>query len=199
MDVVQGDEGISMVVLLRGGTRARIECPMLIFKNKDSNYPIRNVPDEIKGNLIIYLGVCYRTSPSGFMNNQLMAEWLTEKRIHRGEPRNPARQIWMDNCSSHLKGIKISLNDNEYIYLEIYESRIDLDETEGSVLIHWSWGDSHLFDENEQEYKTIEEMYDDLDMGEWSDWDDMIDSFKNECYDFIKDNCGFGIWFDSQA
>lgn len=110
---------------------------------------------------------------------------------------------FVENALSKLskdgKGIKIFLNDNEYIYLEIYESRIDLDETEDSVLIHWSWGDSHLFDENEQEYKTIEEMYEDIGMGEWSDWDDMIDSFKNECYDFIKDNCGFGIWFDSQA
>jgi hypothetical protein len=35
-------------------------------------------------------------------------------------------------------------------------------------------------------------------MGEWGDWDEMIDNIKNECYDYVRDNCGFGIWFDSE-
>jgi hypothetical protein len=33
-------------------------------------------------------------------------------------------------------------------------------------------------------------------MGEWGEWDEMIDSFKDSAYEHIRDNCGFGIWFD---
>ncbi|KAG3247168.1 hypothetical protein PI124_g8130 [Phytophthora idaei] len=39
--IVSGREGITMCVLLRGGSNARIMCPMLIFRNKGSNYPIQ--------------------------------------------------------------------------------------------------------------------------------------------------------------
>ena len=106
----------------------------------------------------------------------------------------------LNKLSEDGKGIKVPLdNDNtEYIYLQIYESRIDLDETESQVLINWGWGDSRLFDENDQEYKTMSQMYDDVGMGEWGEWDDTVDSIKDECYDFIINNCGFGIWFDQQ-
>jgi hypothetical protein len=44
----------------------------------------------------------------------------------------------LSKLSEDGKGIKVPLNDNtEYIYLQIYESRIDLDETESQVLINW--------------------------------------------------------------
>ncbi|KAE9132223.1 hypothetical protein PF002_g17771 [Phytophthora fragariae] len=37
--VVSGREGTTMCVLLRGGSNARVECPMLIFKNKKGQLP----------------------------------------------------------------------------------------------------------------------------------------------------------------
>lgn len=48
-DIVAGDEGITMMVRIRGGRDARIECPMLIFQNQNRSYPIRNVPDNVPG------------------------------------------------------------------------------------------------------------------------------------------------------
>ena len=93
------------------------------------------------------------------------------------------------------------LNNIQYIYLQIYESRIDLDETESQVLINWGWGDSKLLSQDENgddTYKTMSQIYDDVGMGEWGEWDEMVDSIKDECYDFIINNCGFGIWFDYQ-
>lgn len=108
----------------------------------------------------------------------------------------------LSKLSEDGKGIKVPLNDNtEYIYLQIYESRIDLDETESQVLINWGWGDSKLLSQDEDgddTYKTLDQIYDDVGMGEWGEWDEMVDSIKDECYDFIINNCGFGIWFDNQ-
>jgi hypothetical protein len=98
-------------------------------------------------------------------------------------------------------GIRIPLGDTNYIYLQIHQSRIDLDETEGSVLIDWSWGENLLtgVDENGEEYDSnMDEIYDNLDMGGWGEFDEMIDNIKDSCYDFIKENCGFGIWFDRE-
>ncbi|KAE9014734.1 hypothetical protein PR003_g15549 [Phytophthora rubi] len=84
-----------MCVLLKGGSDARILCPMLIFKNKASSYPMQNLPDKISG-------VCYRTSPSAFINGRLMCEWLREPRCWGpGGPFASSRVLWMDNASGH--------------------------------------------------------------------------------------------------
>jgi hypothetical protein len=101
------------------------------------------------------------------------------------------------------KGIRVPLDDenHNYIYLEIHQSRIDLDETEDAVLIDWSWGDNVLtgVDGNGEEYDSnMDEIYDNIGMGEWGEFDEMIDNIRDECYDYIRNNCGFGIWFDKQ-
>jgi hypothetical protein len=101
------------------------------------------------------------------------------------------------------KGIRVPLDskNHNYIYLEIHQSKIGLDESDDSVLIDWSWGDNRLtgVDENGEEYdSTMDEIYDNIGIGEWGEFDEMIDVIRDECYDFIRENCGFGIWFDRQ-
>ena len=109
----------------------------------------------------------------------------------------------LSKLSEDGKGIRVPLDDenHNYIYLEIHQSRINLDETEDSVLIDWSWGDNVLtgVDENGEEYDTnMDEIYNNMGMGEWGEFDEMLDNIRDECYDFIRENCGFGIWFDRQ-
>jgi hypothetical protein len=107
----------------------------------------------------------------------------------------------LEKLSENGKGIRIPLGDERYIYLQIHQSRLDLDETETQVLIDWSFGENKLtgVDEDGNEYdSTLNDLYDNIGMGDWGDWDEMIDNIKNECYDYIRDNCGFGIWFDSE-
>lgn len=109
----------------------------------------------------------------------------------------------LSKLSEDGKGIRVPLDDenHNYIYLEIHQSRINLDETEDAVLIDWSWGDNVLtgVDENGEEYDTnMDEIYDNMGMGEWGEFDEMLDNIRDECYDYIKNNCGFGIWFDRQ-
>lgn len=57
-DVLNRDQGITMMVMLGGGSSARMEITFIIFQNKNSWYPMRGLPDEVPG-------VCYRTGPKG--------------------------------------------------------------------------------------------------------------------------------------
>jgi hypothetical protein len=109
----------------------------------------------------------------------------------------------LSKLSEDGKGIRVPLDDenHNYIYLEIHQSRIDLDETETQVLIDWSFGDNVLtgVDENGEEYDSnMDEIYENMGMGEWGEFDEMLDNIRDECYDYIRNNCGFGIWFDRQ-
>ncbi|KAG6974423.1 hypothetical protein JG688_00003080 [Phytophthora aleatoria] len=60
--IVAGREGITMCVLLRGGSDAKVMCQMLIFKTKKSSYPIQGLLDSVAG-------AAYRSSPSALSCN----------------------------------------------------------------------------------------------------------------------------------
>ncbi|OWZ08501.1 hypothetical protein PHMEG_00018949, partial [Phytophthora megakarya] len=93
--VVSGREGITMCVLFWGGRGARVECTMLIFKNKNANCPIQGLPDATPG-------VAYRTSPTAFINNGLMQKWPQEVRCWGpGGPFVKEGTLWLDNASGH--------------------------------------------------------------------------------------------------
>jgi hypothetical protein len=101
------------------------------------------------------------------------------------------------------KGIKIQGKDNsqEYAYIIIHNSRLDLDNDETTVLCDWEWGDTNILsqdDDGNETYKTIEEVGEDLGMGDWSDYDDLVDGIRNDCNDIVFSNCGFGIWWDDR-
>eukprot|EP00737_Agarophyton_chilense_P003809 gb/GEZJ01004563.1/.p1 GENE.gb/GEZJ01004563.1/~~gb/GEZJ01004563.1/.p1 ORF type:complete len:146 (-),score=13.63 gb/GEZJ01004563.1/:648-1085(-) len=66
-DVVSGDDGITMMVLMSGGASAALGTPLLIFKNADKNYPIRSLANEV-------LGMVYRTGPKARMDKQVFLE-----------------------------------------------------------------------------------------------------------------------------
>ena len=90
--IVSGGEGMTMVVHISGGPEGKVETPMIIFQNASSNYPIRNLPDEVPG-------VCYRTGPKGWMDKSRFAEWMEEDRIL--QPIDVIRTIAVDNCGGH--------------------------------------------------------------------------------------------------
>jgi hypothetical protein len=68
-------------------------------------------------------------------------------------------------------------------------------------LCDWSWGDTHIFfrdDDGNESYKTIQEIADEVGMGDWSDFDEMVDDIREDCNRLVFRNCGFGIWWDDQ-
>ena len=105
------------------------------------------------------------------------------------------------NKMSTPKGIRIKDKDDskEYAYIIIHNPRLDLDNDETTVLCDWSWGETkilHQDDDGTETYKTIQEIGEDLGMGEWADYDELVDNVKEECNQLVFNNCGFGIWWD---
>ena len=64
MDVVSGVMPMTMVVSITGGSREKIEVPLIIFQNADCYFPIRGLPDNLTG-------VCYLTSKKKFMTRDI--------------------------------------------------------------------------------------------------------------------------------
>jgi len=106
------------------------------------------------------------------------------------------------NKMSTKDGIKISNffdDPNEYAYIIIVKSVIDLDNDETTVLCKWKWGDTnihHLDYDGNESYETIQTIGENIGMGEWGDYDELMDTIKQDCSKLMFDNCGFGIWWD---
>ena len=93
-DVVSGEVGMTMMVLVSGRSRAEICPPFLIFQNALRSYPIRSLPDNVPG-------VSYRSEPKGWIDRIVMAQWRKEPRAISLLPGGRRRVLYMDNCSGH--------------------------------------------------------------------------------------------------
>ena len=101
------------------------------------------------------------------------------------------------------EGIKIQDLDDpkQYAYIKLLNPRLDLDNDETTVLCDWSWGDTNIYfrdDDGNESYRTIQEIADEVGMGDWSDFDTMVDDIREDCNQLVFKNCGFGIWWDDQ-
>jgi hypothetical protein len=104
--------------------------------------------------------------------------------------------------ATYSPGIKIDLSDRvgetgSYIYLII--NGFDFaegDDEYKEVWIHYTWGDSHLI--HDGEVKTIEDIYDEVDLGTMGEYDELIDDIQYACQKDIFNKTGFTIHFDSQ-
>jgi hypothetical protein len=100
-------------------------------------------------------------------------------------------------------GIKIQDKEDpkQYAYIILHNPRLDLDNDETTILCDWTWGDTNIFyrdDDGNESYKTIEEIGEYISMGDWSDYDEMVDDIREDCNQLVFRNCGFGIWWDDQ-
>ena len=105
------------------------------------------------------------------------------------------------NKMSTQDGIRIQDEDDpeQYAYIKLHNPRLDLENDETTVLCDWSWGDTNIFskdDDGNERYKTIEEIGEDIGMGDWADYDEMVDEIKEDCNRLVFNSCGFGIWWD---
>ena len=95
-DVVSGDDGMTMMLLLGGCPQAEMGLPLIVFKNDNSSYPIRGVADDVPG-------VAYRSQPKGWMDRRVFAEWLNESRIFKSLPNGRKRVLFVDNAGGHAE------------------------------------------------------------------------------------------------
>lgn len=79
---------------IAGGTNARPETPMFLFKNADKNYPIRGRPDNIPG-------VTYRTGPEAWMDRGVVLEWVQENRVLTSLSNEKKQTLYLGNVNTH--------------------------------------------------------------------------------------------------
>jgi hypothetical protein len=107
------------------------------------------------------------------------------------------------------EGMKIDLSDlvgepGSYIYLIINGFDLLKDEEPGykftkkdePVWIHYTWGPNELIHDGES--KTLEDIYDDVDLGTMGEYGDLIEDIQYECISQIFKKTGLIIHFDSQ-
>ena len=85
---------------IAGEINGKIEIPFCVFKNRDRNYPIVGVPDNVPG-------VRYRTQPKGWMDRALFPEYFSTSAVITALPENRTRTIYVDNCISHDSSIAL--------------------------------------------------------------------------------------------
>ena len=71
VEVVCGDESMTIVLCISTSRHATIGAPMLIFSNENRSYPIRDLIDDIPR-------ISYRTGPKGWMDQIIFSEYFLE-------------------------------------------------------------------------------------------------------------------------
>jgi hypothetical protein len=136
------------------------------------------------------------------MINYNLEEFLPDLVAEVGEEKAEEFTEKALNKISTPEGIRISnLYDdpNQYAYISLHNPRLDLDNDETTVLCDWSWGETQILHQDEdgnETYKTIDEISEDLGMGDWAEYDELVDSIREDCNQLVYNNCGFGIWWD---
>jgi hypothetical protein len=109
-----------------------------------------------------------------------------------------------DNAIDKLsgkKGMKVDLETDgvEYVVVNIYPIFYDEEESYTDVISRYEILDSKIFSQDEDgndTYKTIKDIEDEIGIGEWAEFDEMMDHVKMKVYNYIDSRCGFGIWFE---
>ena len=100
-DVASGGEGMNTLERLSRGVEANIKNPVMLFKIQGESYPIRDVLDNVPS-------VSYRSGPKGWMDTQIMHQWLQERRVITAFPSGRKRILYIDSCSGHNKTVALS-------------------------------------------------------------------------------------------
>ena len=129
-DVVSGGESMTLALRISGGVDSRLHPPFLIFQNDRRSYPIRGVDDNIPG-------VCYRSSPKGWMDRITFKEYLKEPRAFSPHPYGRKKHVFLDNCTSHMPDAELEnwLDENKIELLFLPKNATDLCQPLDSFII----------------------------------------------------------------
>lgn len=147
----------------------------------------------------------YATTVAKMVNYPLGTHFLVDLLNEVGDSKTFE---FIENTFSELgamssPGLKIDLSNTvgetgSYIYLII--NGFTLGRTENDTLevwIYYTFGKSQLI--HDGEIKTLDDIYEDVGLGEMGEWDDLIKSIEDECIDYLFLTTGFIVHFDYQT
>ena len=110
-----GSNNFTLCTRISGAPQCFIEPAMVIYQNNLRIYPIRGVAPQP--------GICYRSQPRGWMDQQLFAEYFKEPKAISALPDNRRRKLFVDGCTSHhmSPALLSALDDinTELLYLPV--------------------------------------------------------------------------------
>lgn len=95
MDVVSEEEDYTMTIPLGGDSNAPIMTHFMIFRNKERNYPICGVPNNINW-------FSHRTGPKICMDSNFMTEHFSELKVIGALLNERKRIHFIENCGGHI-------------------------------------------------------------------------------------------------
>lgn len=98
---------------------------------------------------------------------------------------------------THDPGVRINLDNyagdkGSYIYLIVNDFDI-IESPEGpEVWLNYSYGDNSIIHDGQSQ--TMEDMYEDVGLGDLGDWDEFLDVLGDACSHQLHDKTGFNIY-----
>ncbi len=93
-DVASGGEDMTMVLRISGGVNAKLQPSFMVFKNRNRNYPIYGVPDNVPG-------VSYRTGQRACMDHVVFDQWLNEPPAVDKDSCGRTTVLFINKCTGH--------------------------------------------------------------------------------------------------
>lgn len=90
--MVSDGKEFTMVFRLSGGRDAIGKAQSIISNNRNCNYPIRSVSDDVPN-------VAFRFGPKGWIGTTVMVQWLSERRVNLEFPNEERRELFVDKSS----------------------------------------------------------------------------------------------------
>lgn len=88
-EIIEGARPMTMLVRVSGGKDAKVGAPVMIFQDAERTYPIPGVADDVPD-------VCYRTSPTGWVDTAVLASCFGEGSGISSLPDGRKRVIFME-------------------------------------------------------------------------------------------------------
>ena len=96
------------------------------------------------------------------------------------------------------KAIKVNLETDgqEYVLVNIFPLFYDEDEAGNEVMSRVEFVDSKILTYDgigRDAYKSIPEIQDEIGLGDWGEYDEMMDHIKMKIHNYVFSRCGFGV------
>ena len=147
----------------------------------------------------------YATTVAKMVNYPLGTHFLKDLLDEVGDDKTFefVRNTFSELGAMSSPGLKIDLSNTagetgSYIYLII--NGFDLVNREDDTIevwIHYSFGKNQLI--HDGEIKTLDDLYEDVGLGERGEWEEFIEDIEAECIDYLFLITGFIVHFDSQT